>query len=102
MEWLHDPALRRPFPVGERVRCIVRQPLFRRRQTAADRGPGVASVGLVRLLAAVLLLACASPVSAQVDRWNQEIADAAARFSVPETWIRRVMAAESGGRLLLA
>ncbi len=37
----------------------------------------------------------------QVDRWSDSIAEASARFGVPEPWIRRVMRAESGGRTRL-
>jgi hypothetical protein len=33
-----------------------------------------------------------------IDRWRSYIAEASARFGVPEEWIRRVMRAESGGR----
>lgn len=36
-----------------------------------------------------------------VDRWASEIARASARFSIPESWIRRVMRVESGGETLL-
>jgi soluble lytic murein transglycosylase-like protein len=42
------------------------------------------------------------PAAAQsVDRWSGHIAEASARFAVPEGWIRRVMSAESGGRTRL-
>jgi hypothetical protein len=34
-------------------------------------------------------------------RWDGTIAEASRRFSVPEPWIRAVMAAESGGRTML-
>lgn len=43
----------------------------------------------------------ASPAAAQVDRWSGYVAEASARFGVPEEWIRRVMRAESGGRTVL-
>lgn len=33
----------------------------------------------------------------QIDRWTPQIAEASARFAIPENWIRRVMRAESGG-----
>jgi soluble lytic murein transglycosylase-like protein len=50
--------------------------------------------------AAALLMA--SPVKAQsVERWSGHIAEASARFGVPEEWIRGVMRAESGGRTQL-
>lgn len=42
-----------------------------------------------------------SPAAAAkpADGWAGEIAEASARFGVPGSWIRRVMALESGGRL---
>jgi soluble lytic murein transglycosylase-like protein len=52
------------------------------------------------LLAAALFFS--APAAAQsVNRWSGYIAEASARFGVPEEWIRRVMRAESGGRTLL-
>lgn len=55
------------------------------------------------LLLAALLVAPvpASPqatTAAAADRWSDHIAEAAARFAVPEAWIRAVMWAESRGR----
>jgi soluble lytic murein transglycosylase-like protein len=41
----------------------------------------------------------ASP-SANAERWQGFIAEASRRFGVPEPWIRAVMQAESGGRVL--
>lgn len=32
-----------------------------------------------------------------VDRWSAEIAEASRSFAIPETWIRKVIRAESGG-----
>ena len=56
---------------------------------------------LIRVLAAATFL-LASPAAAQsVERWSDYIAEASARFGIPQRWIRRVMAAESGGRTLL-
>ena len=50
------------------------------------------------VLVAVFL---ASPAAAlPVDRWSGHIAEASARFGVPQDWIRRVIQAESGGRTL--
>jgi soluble lytic murein transglycosylase-like protein len=47
-------------------------------------------------------LFCATPAAADpLDRWRSHIAEASARFGVPEPWIRRVMRAESGGQTLL-
>lgn len=52
------------------------------------------------VLAAALFFS--APAAAQsVDRWGGYIAEASARFGVPEEWIRRVMRAESGGRTVL-
>jgi soluble lytic murein transglycosylase-like protein len=47
-------------------------------------------------------LALAAPAGAQsLDRWAGDIAEASARFEVPESWIRRVIQAESGGQTML-
>lgn len=59
---------------------------------------------MVPLKLAVLAwsLVIAAPAAAEpVDRWSDHIAEASARFGIPETWIRRVMQAESGGRTQL-
>lgn len=49
-----------------------------------------------------LALALSAPAGAQsVERWNNHIDEAAARFGIPPGWIRRVMEAESGGRTML-
>ena len=43
-----------------------------------------------------------TPAAAQtVDRWSGYIAEGSARAGIPAEWIRRVMRAESGGRILL-
>lgn len=55
----------------------------------------------LRLLVLGAILAVATPAAAQVDRWSEHIAEASARFGIPEAWIRRVMQAESGGQTLL-
>jgi len=52
------------------------------------------------LLAAALIPAMPARAS-PVDGWDRPIAEASARFGIPETWIRRVMTAESGGRTTL-
>jgi soluble lytic murein transglycosylase-like protein len=52
---------------------------------------------LLALLVA-LLVPSATAAAASLDRWNGHIAEASARFGVPAEWIRRVIAAESGGR----
>ncbi|WP_129793892.1 lytic transglycosylase domain-containing protein [Sphingosinicella sp. CPCC 101087] len=52
------------------------------------------------LLAGALLWA--APVeAASLARWSPFIAEASARFGIPEEWIRRVIRAESGGRTML-
>ena len=59
---------------------------------------------MARLKAAILagLLVWAAPATgAPLARWSAHIAEASARFGIPEEWIRRVMRAESGGRTLL-
>jgi soluble lytic murein transglycosylase-like protein len=57
----------------------------------------------LRLLILAAALAVATPAAADpVDRWADHIAEASARFGIPEPWIRRVMQAESGGRTTLA
>jgi hypothetical protein len=63
------------------------------------------------LAAALLAAAPASPASGLtilapgepggVDHWSVFIAEASARFGIPDEWIRRVMRAESGGRIRL-
>ena len=57
--------------------------------------------GELGLLAIVAALALASPVAARSAGTNGHIAEASARFGVPEEWIRRVISAESGGRTML-
>lgn len=55
----------------------------------------------VALLCVALVMAAPSHAS-PIDRWAQPIAEASARFGIPDAWIRRVMAQESGGETLLA
>lgn len=55
-------------------------------------------------MAAVLLTALGAAVPAhagEVERWAVPIAEASSRFGIPQAWIRRVIAAESGGRTRL-
>jgi len=63
-------------------------------------------MGALRLGAALALAVIPLPVIAQqppapvadrVLRWQPEIAEASARFGIPQAWIVRVMHAESGG-----
>jgi soluble lytic murein transglycosylase-like protein len=50
-------------------------------------------------LAAALALVLARPADAQaIGRWRAPIEEASKRFGIPQEWIRRVIAAESGGR----
>lgn len=61
------------------------------------------------LIAAVLLALSTSALAHGGDsgktralgRWGTHISEAAARFGIPETWIRRVIQTESGGRTTL-
>ncbi len=56
----------------------------------------------LRLSLLAALLAVAAPAEAQdVALWRTHIAEASARFGVPQDWIERVMRAESGGRTML-
>ena len=56
-------------------------------------------MGPLRLAVLAASLALSAPAGAgPIDRWSDHIAEASARFGVPESWIRRVMQAESGGR----
>lgn len=49
-----------------------------------------------------LSLSFSSPVKADtVDRWQPYVAEASLRFGIPESWIKRVMRAESGGQITL-
>lgn len=58
---------------------------------------------LVAGVCASLPVAAAQPAAVSAaahDLWMPFIAEAAARFGIPEAWIRSVMAAESGGRTM--
>ena len=55
---------------------------------------------LTLALGAAVLCRSAAAVADPVGRWAVEIAEASARFGIPEPWIRRVMRAESGGNML--
>jgi soluble lytic murein transglycosylase-like protein len=55
---------------------------------------------LIRFLALAVLLVAGPAAANPVDRWNNEVAGAAARFGVPAEWIRRVIQAESDGRTI--
>jgi soluble lytic murein transglycosylase-like protein len=56
-------------------------------------------MGALKLAALALALAIAAPARADpVAQWRPHVAEASARFGIPEDWIERVMRAESGGR----
>src|SRR3546814_19417733 len=59
-------------------------------------------VALRSRLAATSLAAAAPAHADPVDRWRSLIAEASARFGVPQAWIERVMRAETRGRPTLA
>lgn len=57
----------------------------------------------LKLVFAALALVAATPAQADpIARWRLHIAEASARFGIPEAWIERVMRAESGGRTTLS
>jgi soluble lytic murein transglycosylase-like protein len=59
-------------------------------------------MGPLKLAFLALSLAGAVPARADpIDRWSDHIEEASRRFGIPETWIRRVMRAESGGNTSL-
>jgi soluble lytic murein transglycosylase-like protein len=49
------------------------------------------------LLVAGILAVMPVAVQADTDRWRSTIAEAAQRYDIPESWIRAVLQAESGG-----
>ena len=49
------------------------------------------------LIAGVLAVMPMATVQADTDRWRSTIAEAAQRYDIPESWIRAVLQAESGG-----
>jgi len=59
-------------------------------------------VAALKLAAAIALLASAGAAQADpLERWAGAIAEASSRFSIPEPWIRRVIAIESNGRTIV-
>jgi soluble lytic murein transglycosylase-like protein len=59
-------------------------------------------MGALKLVSAALALVLATPAQADsIARWRPHIAEASARFGIPEAWIERVMRAESGGMTTL-
>lgn len=59
-------------------------------------------MGILRCAALALALVAAAPAqAASRSLWNDYVAEASARFGVPDVWIWRVMAIESGGRTTL-
>ncbi|RYY28710.1 MAG: lytic transglycosylase domain-containing protein [Sphingomonadales bacterium] len=58
-------------------------------------------MGALKLAGLALALAIAAPARADpVAQWRPHVAEASARFGIPEDWIERVMRAESGGRTM--
>lgn len=55
----------------------------------------------IALAAALLAWPATTAAADPTARWADEIAEASARFAIPEDWIRRVMRVESGGRTVL-
>ena len=53
---------------------------------------------LKRCLVIALLAVAAPAAAAPADRWASEVAEASRRFGLPQSWIRRVIEAESGAR----
>src|SRR3546814_209690 len=99
---VHDPA--RWLAVSpQRQSRLVRRPLYRADAARRHRRPGASAMVALRSLLAATALAAAAPAHADpVDRWRSLIAEASARFGVPQAWIERVMRAESRGRTTLA
>jgi hypothetical protein len=62
--------------------------------------PHLVPVPAVRMPSAFDLEADMTPAQL-LNRWDADITEAAKRFHVPKTWIRAVMARESGGRTML-
>ena len=59
-------------------------------------------MGILRTVLAAVALIAATPAQAEnVDQWRGFISEASRRFGIPETWIIRVMRAESGGKTRL-
>jgi len=59
-------------------------------------------MGALRIALAALALCAATPAQADsFARWRPIVAEASARFGVPQLWIEQVMRAESGGRTTL-
>lgn len=57
---------------------------------------------LIRLAAALALVAATPARADEVARWRFDIDDASIRFGIPAAWIERIVRAESGGRTELA
>lgn len=52
---------------------------------------------LIRIAIGLALVLAGAPLQAGAP-WDDHVAEASARFGVPAAWVRRVIAAESGGR----
>lgn len=53
------------------------------------------------LLLTLLFARPGAAIAGSLDRWSDEVREASARFAIPESWIRKVMHAESGGKTWL-
>lgn len=91
----------RDFPSAGRSRFDGRY--FGITRKAEIVGRGKAAVGALKIVLAAAALLLSGRAEAQgADRWSAYIAEASARFGVPEDWVGRVIEAESGGRTTLA
>src|SRR5688572_3223742 len=93
---------RRCLPAHGERGCVVRRALFRGHAGARYPWQGASLMGALRrraALLAVLLSFAAGPCFAREGApWRDHVTAAAARFGLPEEWVLRVIAAESGGR----
>src|SRR3546814_13619472 len=78
---------------------LVRRPLYRADAARRHRRPGASAMVALRSLLAATAPAAAAPAHADpVDRWRSLIAEASARFGVPQAWSERAMGRERRGR----
>src|SRR5665213_1662901 len=98
----------RGFPFEFIQSVFVRQSLFRPGQTRRGDGKGDSVVDLVMrafahtacivgLLAMHTVAAAERPLYCGTERWRPLIAEAGARFEIPQLWLYAVIRAESAG-----
>lgn len=87
-----------PRPVAVQVRLVQRVQKVQMERTIAPVPLRAALVGVPAVFNRESQLSAA----ALINRWDPDIERASKRFHVPEGWIRSVMEAESGGRILSA